>query len=193
MKRGAWICSASLVLLLSRAQAREFVLHCDAAQTKADWTLTDSLHTVKGDFKSKPCDLRYDTVSGKVEGVIVIDATSGQSGNGTRDHKMHKDVIESQKYPDIRFRPDHVEGQLATAGPSTLQVHGTFSIHGGDHEIAVPVTIMIDAPSWTANVHFSLPYVKWGMKNPSLLFLHVGDDVAIDFHGAGRVEMNEKP
>jgi polyisoprenoid-binding protein YceI len=181
------------VLWAAAAQARVFVLRCDVAQTKADWTLTDPLHTVKGDFRSKLCDLRYDTVSGKVDGEIVFDATSGQSGNGTRDHKMQKEVLESQKFPEIRFRPDHVEGQLATAGPSTLQVHGTFSIHGSDHEITVPVTIMIDAPAWTANVHFSVPYVKWGMKNPSLLFLRVGDEVAIDFHGVGRVEMAEKP
>jgi polyisoprenoid-binding protein YceI len=193
MMRTPWICGPGLVLVLVSAHAREFVLHCDAGQTKAEWTLSDPLHTVKGDSKSKQCALRYDTVSGKVEGEIVFDATSGESGNSSRDHKMHKDVLESQKYPDIRFHPDHVDGQLATAGPSTLEVHGAFSIHGSDHEITVPVTIMVDAPTWTANAHFSVPYVKWGMKNPSLLFLHVGDEVGINFHGAGPVVMNEKP
>jgi len=35
--------------------------------------------------------------------------------------------------------------------------------------------------------HFVVPYAKWGMKNPSVLFLRVGDSVDVAFHAAGRV------
>jgi len=30
-----------------------------------------------------------------------------------------------------------------------------------------------------------VPYAKWGMKNPSILFLRVGDSVDIQLHAAG--------
>lgn len=186
MTRRIW--AASFVLAIATAcfaGGPEMVLRCDAAQSKADWNLSDPLHTVKGIFQLKQCDLHYDPSSGKATGEIVFDATTGESGNHARDHKMHKFVLESEKYPEIRFSPDHVEGAVASSGESALQVHGVFSIHGADHEITLPVTLNLTPQQWTATSQFSVPYVKWGMKNPSVLFLRVGDNVAIDLHVAG--------
>ena len=34
---------------------------------------------------------------------------------------------------------------------------------------------------------FALPYVSWGMKNPSTFVLRVDEKVAIEIHAAGRV------
>ena len=66
-------------------------------------------------------------------------------------------------------------------------VHGVFSIHGASREITVPATVETTADHWTANVHFTVPYEKWGMKNPSTLFLRVNDTVQIDLVAAGSV------
>jgi polyisoprenoid-binding protein YceI len=181
------ICLAMCVAFACAAFGQEVFLQCDAGQTNANWNLSDPLHTVKGDFQLKQCRLQYEPASGKIEGEIVFDATSGKSGNGTRDRKMHKDVLESARYPEIRFRPDHVEGKVELQGTSNLQVHGIFSIHGGDHEITLPVVLKMDAANWSATASFAVPYVKWGMKNPSILFLRVGDDVALDVQAAGRL------
>jgi polyisoprenoid-binding protein YceI len=190
--RGGWRAVLRAALLptiallgTSSLAAQQVDLICNPEQSRADWTLTDPLHTVKGDFKLKSCDMRYDMSTRQAQGNIVFDATSGQSGNSSRDHKMHKDVLESGKYPEIRFRLDHVEGVVAREGVSTLQVHGTFGIHGADHEMTIPVELKLDQSQWTATAKFPVPYVKWGMKNPSLLFIHVGDAVDIDFRGAG--------
>ena len=71
----------------------------------------------------------------------MFDATSGKTGNGSRDNKMHKDVIESPRYPEIVFRPDRADGKLAASGASTLQVHGMFVIHGAEHEVTFPVEV----------------------------------------------------
>jgi hypothetical protein len=60
-----------------------------------------------------------------------------------------------------------------------------FGIHGAEHEMTIPVELKLDGDHWTATARFPVPYVKWGMKNPSLLFLHVGDTVDIDFRGSG--------
>ena len=45
----------------------------------------------------------------------------------------------------------------------------------------------MSADHWTATVHFTIPYAKWGMKNPSTLFLRVNDSVEIDLVAAGNV------
>lgn len=99
---------------------------------------------------------------------------------------MHKDVLESAKYPDITFRPDRVEGKVAEPGTSTVQVHGKFGVHGDEHELTVPVEVHFERDHWTASTHFTIPYVKWGMKNPSNVFLHVGDSVEVEFEGEGK-------
>jgi polyisoprenoid-binding protein YceI len=177
-----------LATLAAVSSAQPVALQCDMTQTIAKFTLGDTLHTVHGEFKVKRCEVHFDPTSGKLDGEIVFDATSGQSGNDSRDHKMHKDVLESARYPEITFHPDRILGTMGTTGASSLQVHGMFGIHGAEHEITVPVDVKLEAEHWSASAHFPVPYAKWGMKNPSVLFLRVGDSVDIEFQGAGGVK-----
>ncbi len=167
------------------SQAAAFQL--DPAQTSVKFTLGDVLHTVHGTFRLKHGALQFIPASGKLSGEIVVDATSGESGSGMRDRKMHKEILESERYPEIAFRPDRIDGAVADSGKSSVKVHGMFSIHGVDREIMVPVEVEISADRWTATVHFTVPYEKWGMKNPSTLFLRVNDSVEIDLAAAGTV------
>jgi len=140
---------------------------------------------VHGTFQLKHGALQLDPASGKLSGEIVVDATSGESGSGMRDRKMHKEVLESDRYPEIAFRPDKVEGSVARQGKSSVKVHGMFTIHGVDREITVPADVEMSADHWSAAVHFTVPYAKWGMKNPSTLFLRADDSVEIDLMAAG--------
>ena len=176
------------VTFVATASAQPVTLQCDPAQTNAKFTLGDTLHTVHGEFKVKRCEVHFDPTSGKLDGEIVFDATSGQSGNDSRDRKMHKEVLESARYPEITFRPDRILGTLGATGASSLQVHGMFGIHGAEHEITVPVDVKLETDHWSASAHFPVPYAKWGMKNPSVLFLRVGDSVDIEFQATGGVK-----
>ena len=184
-------CAASAAVILiwaglaGTASAQEIVLQCDPAHTTASFALGDVLHTVHGDFKAKECEIQFDPASGKVSGEIVFDAASGQTGNNTRDRKMHKEVLQSDRYPEISFRPDHAEGKVLAPGSSTVQVHGVFAIHGAEHEMTAPVALKLTADHWGASAHFQVPYVQWGLKNPSVLLLRVGDTVEIDLHAEG--------
>jgi polyisoprenoid-binding protein YceI len=175
-----------LVASFSVAAAQDTAFQLDPAQTKVSFTLGDVLHTVHGTFQLKHGELQIEPM-GKISGSIVVDAGSGDSGSGMRDRKMHKEVLESARYPEIAFRPDHIEGSVASQGKSSVMVHGMFSIHGADREITVPAQVETSADHWTATVHFTIPYEKWGMKNPSTLFLKVNDSVEIDLVAAGSV------
>jgi polyisoprenoid-binding protein YceI len=171
--------------LATPATAQQIVLQCDPKQTTADFILGDVLHTVKGTFTLERGEFHFDPASSKVAGEIVFDASSGRSGNQSRDRKMHKDVLESARYPEIAFRPDRVDGKVSAGETATVQVHGLFGIHGAEHEITVPVEVKLEADHWSATAYFSVPYAKWGMKNPSVLFLRVGDSVDVELHAAG--------
>ena len=176
-----------LVFIVSSAVAQEKALQLDPSQTSIKFTLGDVLHTVHGSFQLKRGSLGFEPASGKISGEVVVDAGSGQSGSGMRDHKMNKEVLESNRYPEIAFHPDRIDGTVASQGKSLVKVHGMFSIHGVDHEITVPAEVEMSADHWTATVHFTVPYAKWGMKNPSTLFLRVNDSVEIDLTAIGNV------
>jgi polyisoprenoid-binding protein YceI len=183
-------CLAVLTLLAAlavSAAAQDTAFQLDPAQTSVNFTLGDILHTVRGTFHLKRGALQFEPASGKISGEIVVDAASGESGSGMRDRKMHKEILESNRYPDIAFHPDRIEGPVANQGKSSVKIHGLFSIHGVDHEITVPAEVDMSTDHWSATVHFTVPYAKWGMKNPSTLFLRVNDSVEIDLVAAGNV------
>ena len=162
--------------------AQETVLEMEPAQTKVEFTLGDVLHTVHGTFTLKRASIRFDLATGKAEGEMVVDAASGNSGSPARDRKMHKEILESARFPEIVFRPSRVEGRVVAEGASQVQVHGIFSIHGVDHEIVMPTEVDAAGGAYKLFAHFDVPYVKWGMKNPSTFILRVNDKVEIAIH-----------
>ncbi|PYU45272.1 MAG: YceI family protein [Acidobacteria bacterium] len=185
-----------LVLVLSalpqhaapQPPAREIILETDPSQSKVHWTLESTVHTVHGSFAFKKGNLQLDTSTGKASGEIIVDATSGNSGNDGRDRKMHKDVLESGKYAEIIFRPDHVEGKIAPQGVFTAQVHGVFLLHGREHELTVPVQAAFEGDHWTGTAKFKVPFIDWGLKNPSNFFLRVNHSVEIDLELKGSLQ-----
>lgn len=171
----------------ARLNAQETVLELDPSQTRIEFTLAAVLHTVHGTFRLKRGTIRFDPATRKASGELVVDATTGNSGNEGRDRKMHADILESSRYPEIIFAPDRVEGALAGSGPLRVQLHGLFRIHGAEHELTLPVEARIGPAQFTATTRLAVPYVKWGMKNPSTFILRVSDRVDIDIRAAGRV------
>ena len=170
---------------LAQVHPHEIDLKFVPAKAMVNFTLGDILHTVHGVFDVKQGVVHFDPTTNKISGEILVDATSGHSGNDGRDKKMHKEVLESASYRDIVFRPDRVEGEVSELAASTVQVHGMFSIHGAEHEITIPVRVEMSPGQWTATSHFTVPYVKWGMKNPSTFVLRVEQSVEIDIQASG--------
>jgi len=167
-------------------------LQLDPAQTRVEFSLGATLHTVHGTFKLKHGTVRIDAGAGKAAGELVIDATSGESGNGDRDRRMHKNILESGKYRDITLTLDSFDGKLNLQGDSDLKLHGQFSIHGGQHELTLPVKVHIigqqpGGKQLDADTHFPVPYQKWGMKNPNTFILRVDDTVQIQIHAVGHI------
>ncbi len=168
------------------AQSSEAVFEFLPSQTTVTFTLGDVMHTVHGAFALKRGKVTYNPSTGEISGEVVVDAATGHTGIGMRDRKMHKEVLESAKYPEIIFRPDRIDGRVGMHGISNVQVHGSFTIHGSDHELTIPIQVEVGPDHWTASGHFVVPYAKWGMKNPSTFVLRVSESVAIDVHTSGQ-------
>ena len=187
-----FVALAALVLAPT-GRAQEVAVQLDPGQTKIEFTLGSTLHTVEGTFKLKSGTIRLDPSTGKMSGSIIVDATSGQSGNEGRDRKMHREILESGKHPEIVFTPNQVKGTFNPKGPSKLEVSGQFSLHGQDHDMTLPIDIQPAGRQLQIAAHVTIPYIKWGLKNPSTFILRASDKVEVDIHAVGQFVGDDSP
>jgi len=161
------------------ACAQETTLNLDPEKTTVRFTLQATLHTVHGSFRLKKGAIKFDPATGAASGAVVVDATSGETGNQKRDRNMHRDVLMSERYPEITFTPTRVAGAVQPQGESSVQVEGVLRLQGSDHTITLPFTVQASGSELRATTQFTVPYVAWGLKNPSTFFLHVADKVEL--------------
>jgi YceI-like domain len=174
----------------AKPAAAQIVLSVDPAKSTVHWSVESSLHTVHGTFHVKRGTVSVDAATGQASGEIVVDATSGESGNDGRDRRMHKEILESSRYSEVVFRPDRADGTIVSRGNSSLKLHGIFSLHGAAHELSVPTEATLGEGQWNGTATFEVPYIAWGLKNPSNFLLKVKPvvDVQLDLAGSFRDE-----
>jgi polyisoprenoid-binding protein YceI len=178
----------AVVAFAPAAPAQAFTAKLDPAQTKVSFTLDTTLHTVHGTFQLKSGEIHFDSTTGKASGSIVVDARSADTDNKSRDKKMHQEILESQKYPEIVFTPQKVRGSFDSQKSSQVDVSGTFRIHGQDHELTMTIAVQpMPSKQLQADTHFTIPYVKWGMKDASTFLLHANDTVDLEINATAQV------
>jgi polyisoprenoid-binding protein YceI len=166
----------------------QLVCSVDAAHSSLHWTLDTTLHLVHGTFAVKRGEVTIDTATGNATGEIVADATSGKTDNDSRDKKMHEEILETARFPEIVFRISQIDGLTRPPNKSQLKLHGTFTIHGTQHDMIVPADIEFAADHWTGTATFVVPYIAWGLKNPSNFLLKASPtvDVTLELSGSER-------
>ena len=166
-------------------QAVSEKLHLDPSSTEVHFTLKDTLHTVHGSFHLKAGDVVFDPQSGEAEGLISVDTGSGISGNDTRDGKMKRELLEVTSFPVATFTPQKVSGFNPTTSSQKISVAGTMTLHGGSHPMTLEFTVTQEGAQTTATTRFAIPYVEWGIKNPSIPFVKVEKEVTMDIVAKG--------
>jgi polyisoprenoid-binding protein YceI len=171
------------------AQHQAFNINPDSSEVKFTLgghdTTTGTFHVAKG-------LVNFDPTTPKLTGLVDVEAGSGNTGNGTRDKKMTTQVLEAAKFSDVTFAPESYTGTLAPTGDSTLQVTGVFTLHGTPHTLTVPMQIHIEGSKCTAKTHFVVPYVEWGLKDPSVFILKVAKQVDVDLTLVGFIASSHR-
>jgi polyisoprenoid-binding protein YceI len=171
---------ALTITTFAQSPATPIAVTLSPASTNIHWTLNTNIHTVHGTFKLKGGDFKIDPATGNVNGLIVIDATSGESGDSSRDKRMHTAIIESPKYPTITFRPTHIDGKIDLAATGQVTVHGILNLHGQDHPLDITVNLHPQGGAVALNTHFTVPFVAWGLKDPSTFVFRTDKEVILD-------------
>lgn len=176
--------SLSIVVLMAlfasgaHAQHETFVVNPDASTI--EMTLNATHEVVHGSFHVQSGSVGFDVDAGRMSGTVIVLAGSGRTGNGSRDKRMSKEILRAEQYATVSFEPKSYAGVLAPSEDSTLQVSGIFTLLGTPHKVTIPVSVHLDAAGATAKAHFVVPYIQWGLKDPSFLVWKADKVVAID-------------
>ncbi|MGD0912904.1 MAG: YceI family protein [Terracidiphilus sp.] len=185
MKSLAPLVFAVLLAPSALAQHQTFVVNPDASTVKM--TLNSTHEVVNGTFHIQSGSIEFDRGATGMLGSIAVLAGSGKTGNDSRDKKMNKDILEVERFATVSFEPKTYTGAIAASGDSSIQVTGTFTLLGASHQITVPILVHVDGAAASAKAHFMVPYVQWGLKDPSFLIWKVDHEVAIDLNLVGTI------
>jgi hypothetical protein len=185
MKSFAVLAFTVMLAPAALAQHETFFVNPDASEVKM--TLNTTHEVVKGTFHIQSGSIEFDRSAPKISGSVVVLAGSGKTGNDSRDKKMNENILKVDRYTTVSFAPKTYTGAIAPSGDSTIQVRGVFTLLGNPHDLAITMQIHMDGSKATARAQFVVPYVEWGLKNPSFMFWKAENNVAIDLNLVGQV------
>jgi len=177
----------------SGAGAAEQVLRIDPAVSQVRFRLEATLHSASGTIAVRAGVIRFELAGGVAGGEVVLSATSANTANERRDRRLHDEVLESGTYPDIVFRPATLSADVDERGTGTVSLTGTVTIHGGDHPVTVRAAVRREGGAIRATGTLTVPYVAWGLKDPSVFLLRVAKQVDVAFSVAGTLETAAAP
>jgi polyisoprenoid-binding protein YceI len=185
MKSFAVVALAVLLGPAALAQHQTFAVNPEASEVKMKLNTTHEV--VNGTFHVQSGSINFDRTASHISGIVIVAAGSGKTGNDSRDKKMDKNILKVDLFATVSFAPKSYSGTVAASGDSTIQVSGVFTLLGTDHDLTIPMQIYIDGSKATAKGQFVVPYVRWGLKNPSFLIWKAENDVAIDLTLVGNI------
>ncbi|MBB5338621.1 YceI family protein [Tunturiibacter gelidoferens] len=185
MKSLAVVALALIFAPAALAQHQTFAVNPDTSEVKMKLNTTHEV--VNGTFHIQSGSINFDRTASHISGIVIVATGSGKTGNDSRDKKMYKDILKVDQFATVSFAPKAYNGTIAASGDSAIQVSGVFTLLGTAHDLTIPMQIHMDGSKATARAQFVVPYVQWGLKNPSFMFWKAENDVAIDLNLVGQV------
>jgi len=176
---------AGCLLQATPAVAGEQVVTLDPAASSVRFTLGATLHTVHGTIPLERGELRLDPDAHSLTGEVVADAARAETGNGSRDKKMHRKVLRTGEHPIAVLRVMGFEGDLAPSGTSRITLRGEMVLLEKAHEVEIPAEVTITGDRVDVHATFEVPYVAWGLEDPSAFLLRVDKTVQVEVEAEG--------
>ena len=188
-RRALFILAAALAAVSAQAEQRVLVLDPQASQVS--FALKATGHEVEGAFALQSGRIAFDPATGAASGELAIDLTAAQTCRMSRDKTMHEEVLETGKFPTAVFRAEKVRGTVPDSGAGQVTLDGTLSFHGADHKMSLPAKVDVQDGRVKADTQFEIPYVEWGLHDPSIIVLRVAKVVSVKVRAAGSLEAGE--
>lgn len=180
---------AGLLCLLSSSLAAEpLTVTLDPENSRISVRFHATMHNVKGTLGPAEGTFQLDPESGQASGEIRMDFTGASTDLKRRDRKMHRKVLETERFPGATF---HLERVVVPSnlkpGRNDVQLWGTVDFHGARHEVSLPVVVTLEGQSFKASGGLEIPYIAWGLADPSVFLLRVDPVVTVEVEVAGTI------
>jgi polyisoprenoid-binding protein YceI len=181
----------AVTLAIASPAAGGWLIEIDPPSSSISFTLSATLHTVHGTAAVESGSIIFDPATGSAIGEIAVSASSASTDNRKRDKKMHLKVLRSGDFPKIVLHARSIEGRVAATGSSEIVLHSVMEILGRRHDLDVTLNIEIAGDRFTARGAITIPYVDWGLTDPSTFVLRVAKQVEVKVLVAGTIRSRE--
>ena len=171
---------AAVLALAAPSGSEAHALALDPERSEIRFVVDATMHKVRGTAQLVSGELRIDPTVGALDGKLVIDARSADTGNRRRDRNMHEKVLRSEEFAEMTLTLESYRGAFDPEGSSELAVRGSLRLLDQDHEIEMDVTVEVEGEAAVIVGRVELPYVDWGLERPGGFVLKVGPVVAVD-------------
>jgi polyisoprenoid-binding protein YceI len=185
--RIAAVCLLLALAPAASALAQVLTFDLDPQATQVTFGFGATLHSVRGTIQVPAGKIQLDLGTGKASGEILLDLASASTGNSRRDKKMREQILETGQYPQAVYHVERVDGELNRGGRSELQLHGTLDFHGASHAVDLPAVAIAKGDLVSATGVLTIPYIQWGLRDPSFFILRVEKEVKVQVHAVGKV------
>jgi len=175
-----YVAVAALALTLTAAGERQ-ALSVDPAASVVRFHLNHKMHKVDGRSAAVEGKAVIEP-DGKVLAMVRIPVASFDSGDANRDANM-RETLEAGRFPFVVFKGVSSVVAPVSYGPATpATLEGELEFHGVRRPVKVPVSVEFQKDG-SAKVRGTLDVSldAFKVERPSLLFIKVDDDCAIQF------------
>ena len=180
--------------ILFSPEPEEGAFAVDPEKSSIAFLLDGNVHNTHGSVKTiegrVTVAISPDAALKKAEVSISMNADDLDTDNEKRDTRMKDKFLEVKKYPRIDFTSTDVTSLLGTeeiilfqaGNPLTIDLPGKLALHGVTKAITVEVTLSLVGDRLIAKGKTTLNLKDFNIKNPSMMFLRVSNEVQITFH-----------
>jgi len=180
MLLGALLATAAGLRAAPEGQALEL----DPERSSLEVQVQSTFTTFHGTLSRFQANIRVDAAHQQVVRAEIHFAFADlKSGIALRDRHM-REWEDAEHYPDVTFRLDSVEA----APGNRLLVHGGLILHGIEHAISLPVSLLVAGPVYAIDGEVEVDYRDFGLPMIHRFgLLTVEPRLVVRFHLQGRL------
>jgi len=180
----------TLLVLLAATWARAERWHVAAEGGQVVFTSKAPLETFKGrtELISGWVDWDPARLQAPLEGEIVVDLASLDTGKSKRNEHMRENHLETDRFPTATLRPVAVLSDAPSAlppgGEADIRLRGAFDLHGVTRQLECDVRLRRDEEgAVTVTTAFPVLLSDHDIERPKFLIMKLADEqqVAVTF------------
>ncbi len=159
-------------------------LELDSERSSLEVQVQTNFNTFHGTMPRFHADIRVDPERQQVVQAAVHFAFADlKTGIALRDRHM-REWQDVDHYPEVSFRLDSIE----PAPGNRVLVHGGLILHGIEHAISVPVSLLVAGPVYAIDGEVEIDYRDFGLPViHRFWFVTVEPRLVVRFHLQGRL------